>query len=137
MPLVANSKLPTFERLRLEGETVGAREAALRQDIRELHIGLPDLMPDGRRRAATPATRALPRAPFWKPLIKVIDWADENGASTLCSCLATHAVLQFRYGQKRKHMGFKRWGVYAHRVVDRKHPLLNDVNTRVDVPHSP
>src|SRR3972149_5093616 len=52
MPLVANSKLPTFERLRLEGETVVAREAALRQDIRELHIGLLNMMPD----AAVPAT---------------------------------------------------------------------------------
>jgi homoserine O-succinyltransferase/O-acetyltransferase len=39
--------------------------------------------------------------------------------STLCSCLATHAVLQFRYGQKRRRRGAKRWGVYSHRVVDR------------------
>ena len=196
MPLVANSKLPTFERLRLEGETVVAREAALRQDIRELHIGLLNMMPDAALAATerqffrlvgesnqiaqfymhpftlTELARGteaqayvgqyyesfdrireqgldaliitganvtqpdLSLEPFWKPLIKVIDWAYENVASTLCSCLATHAVLQFRYGQKRKHMGFKRWGVYAHRVVDRKHPLVNDVNTRFDVPHS-
>jgi homoserine O-succinyltransferase len=74
--------------------------------------------------------------PFWKPLIKVIDWAYDNVTSTLCSCLATHAVLQFRYGQKRRHLGFKRWGVYSHRVMDRHHPLVNDVNTRFDVPHS-
>ncbi|TPW17168.1 MAG: homoserine O-succinyltransferase, partial [Halothiobacillaceae bacterium] len=56
--------------------------------------------------------------------------------STLCSCLATHAVLQFRYQQKRRHLGFKRWGVYTHHVVDRTHPLVVDVNTRFDVPHS-
>ena len=196
MPLVANSKLPTFERLRLEGETVVAREAALRQDIRELHIGLLNMMPDAALAATerqffrlvgesnqiaqfymhpftlTELARGaeaqayvgqyyesfdrireqgldaliitganvtqpdLSLEPFWKPLIKVIDWAYENVASTLCSCLATHAVLQFRYGQKRRHMGFKRWGVYAHRVVDRRHPLVNDVNTRFDVPHS-
>ena len=74
--------------------------------------------------------------PFWKPLNKVIDWAYDNVTSTLCSCLATHAVLQFRYGKKRRHLGFKRWGVYSHRVVDRTHPLVSDVNTRFDVPHS-
>jgi len=46
MPLVANSTLPTFERLRLEGENVVTRDAALHQDIRELHIGLLNMMPD-------------------------------------------------------------------------------------------
>jgi homoserine O-succinyltransferase len=196
MPLVASSNLPTFERLKQEGENVVPRDIALRQEIRELHIGLLNMMPD----AALAATERqffrlvgesnqiaqfymhpftlkelgrgaegsayvnqyyesfeqlkeqgldaliitganvtqpdLALEPFWKPLIKVIDWAHENVTSTLCSCLATHAVLQFRHGQKRRHLGFKRWGVYSHRVVDRKHPLVSDVNTRFDVPHS-
>jgi homoserine O-succinyltransferase len=44
--------------------------------------------------------------------------------------------LQFRYGEKRRPLGFKRWGVYPHRVVDRSHPLVADVNTLFDVPHS-
>ncbi len=196
MPLVANSKLPTFARLKQEGETVVSRDAALHQDIRELHVGLLNMMPD----AALDATERqffrlvgesnqiaqfymhpftlgalergadgrahvaqyyesfeqikaqgldaliisganvtqpdLAREPFWQPLIEVIDWAYANVTSTLCSCLATHAVLQFRHGQKRRPLGFKRWGVYPHRVVDRKHPLVGDVNTRFDVPHS-
>lgn len=33
-------------------------------------------------------------------------------------------------------MGFKRWGVYPHYLVDRDHPLVAGVNTRFDVPHS-
>ncbi|MBI3546491.1 MAG: homoserine O-succinyltransferase [Gammaproteobacteria bacterium] len=196
MPLVANSKLPTFERLKQEGEVVVSRDAAIHQDIREMHIGLLNMMPD----AALAATERqffrlvgesnqiaqfymhpftlkelnrgadaqahvaqyyesfeqikeqgldaliitganvtqpdLSLEPFWKPLIKVIDWAYDNVASTLCSCLTTHAVLQFRYAKKRRPLGFKRWGVYSHRVVDRKHPLVADVNTRFDVPHS-
>jgi len=196
MPLVANSNLPTFERLRQEGETVVARDAALRQDIRELHIGLLNMMPDTalaaterqffrlvgesnqiaqfymhpftlrelHRSAETNAyleryyetfdqikaqgldaliiTGANVTQPdlaleiFWDPLIDVINWAYANVTSTLCSCLATHAVLQFRYGQKRRPLGFKRWGVFAHRVVDRTHPLVAGVNTRFDVPHS-
>ncbi len=196
MPLVANTDLPTFERLRQEGETVLPRDAALAQDIRELHIGLLNMMPDAAlaaterqffrlvgesnaiaqfymhpftlkelRRGAEGQAHVdryyetfdqireggldaliitganvtqpdLAREPFWKPLIEVINWAYEHVTSTLCSCLATHAVMQFRYGQKRRHMGFKRWGVYSHRVVDRRHPLVADVNTRFDVPHS-
>src|SRR5699024_11433194 len=48
----------------------------------------------------------------------------------------THAVLEFRYGQKRRRLPAKRWGVYSHRVVARSHPLVRGVNTRFDVPHS-
>jgi homoserine O-succinyltransferase/O-acetyltransferase len=196
MPLVACSDLPAFGALKQEGETVIAREIALHQDIRELHIGLLNMMPD----AALAATErqffrlvgesnqiaqfymhpftleALPRGPeaiahiaryyetfaeikaagldaliitganvtepdlslepFWRPLIAVIDWAHAQVTSTLCSCLATHAVLQFRYGQKRRRLAAKRWGVYSHHVTDRRHPLVRGVNTRFDVPHS-
>ena len=46
MPLVANSDLPAFIRLLGEGETVLSSEDALHQDIRELHIGLLNMMPD-------------------------------------------------------------------------------------------
>jgi homoserine O-succinyltransferase len=196
VPLVAHTPLPTFERLRQEGEPVVARDTAVHQDIRELHIGLLNMMPDSALAATErqffrlvgesnaiaqfymhPFTlKELPRGaegkahvaqyyetfeqikaqgldalivsganvtqpdlskePFWQPLSEVIDWAYANVTSTICSCLATHAVLQFRYHQKRKHLGFKRWGVFPHRVVDRRHPLVADVNTRFDVPHS-
>jgi homoserine O-succinyltransferase len=73
---------------------------------------------------------------FWTPLIEVIDWGYHNVTSILCSCLATHAVMQFRHNQKRKKLPEKRWGVFPHEVLDRSHPLVNDINTRFDVPHS-
>ncbi|MDH5178819.1 MAG: homoserine O-succinyltransferase [Gammaproteobacteria bacterium] len=196
MPLVANTPLPAFARLRQEGGTVISSDVAIHQDIRELHIGLLNMMPDAALSATErqffrligesnqiaqfyvhPFTiRELERGPqgmahveqfyesfdeikkagldaliitganvtqpdlalepFWQPLNEVIDWAYDNVTSTLCSCLATHAVMQFRYGQKRARLPGKRWGVYSHRVVDRKHPLINGVNTRFDVPHS-
>lgn len=196
MPIVAHNDLPTFERLRAEGQTILDPDRALHQDIRELHIGLLNMMPDAALAATerqffrlvnesnqiaqfyvhpftlaglkrSPQARAhidrwyepfdrlreegldaliitganvthpdLSEEPFWEPLIEVIDWAAENVTSTLCSCLATHAVLQFRYGQRRRPLGFKRWGVFRHRVVSPVHPLVNDVNTLFDVPHS-
>ena len=196
MPLIAHNALPTFERLRAEGTRVLPSSRAMHQDIRELHVGLLNMMPD----AALAATErqffrlvgesnpiaqfyvhpfTLPKLersekaqeyiasyyeplekikdegldalivtganvigpelsnqPFWEPLKDVIAWAVENVTSTLCSCLATHAVLQFHYGQKRIPHKDKTWGVFGHRVVDKSHPLVNDVNTRFDVPHS-
>jgi homoserine O-succinyltransferase len=46
MPIVAHNSLPTFERLRQEGVNVLPPDRALHQDIRELHIGLLNMMPD-------------------------------------------------------------------------------------------
>lgn len=46
MPLVAHSDLPSFDRLRKAGQEVLDVERARHQDIRELHIGLLNLMPD-------------------------------------------------------------------------------------------
>ncbi len=46
MPLVANTDLPGFRRLREEGEEVLDQDRARHQDIRELHIGLLNMMPD-------------------------------------------------------------------------------------------
>ena len=87
---------------------------------------------------ANVAQSDLTNEPFWEPLGEIVDWAYENVTSILCSCLATHAVLEQRYGQKRQPLplGIKRWGVFSHVVVDRSHPLINDVNTKFDVPHS-
>ncbi len=195
MPLVAHSSLPTFEQLRQYGQDVLPLEHALHQDIRELHIGLLNMMPDAALRATErqfmrliggcnkivqffvhPFTvPGLPRSPevqayidtyyedfetlkeegldaliitganvtnpsleqeaFWEPLMEVIAWASENVTSILCSCLATHALIKYFYGIDRQRLPRKRWGVYSHRITCR-HPLLVDVNTRFDVPHS-
>jgi len=78
----------------------------------------------------------LSREVFWDSLIEVADWAHDNVTSTLCSCLATHAVLDFRYGQKRSKQRSKKWGVFRHQVVDSSHPLVDDINSVFDVPHS-
>ncbi len=196
MPLVANSSLPSFQRLKQSGETIISADQAKHQDIRELHIGLLNMMPDTALEAterqffrligesnqiaqfylhpftldelkrdaegqshvkkyyesfdtikangldaliitgANMIGSELSNQSFWAPLIEVLDWAFDNVTSTLCSCLATHAVLEFRYQQKRSPLPVKRWGVYPHRVLYRNHPLVAGVNTRFDVPHS-
>lgn len=46
MPLVAHSDLPSFNRLRQEGADILSADRAARQDIRELHVGLLNMMPD-------------------------------------------------------------------------------------------
>jgi len=196
MPLVAHTELPTFQRLREEGQEVLSVERAAHQDIREMHIGLLNMMPDAALAAterqfyrlvgaANPIVQfhmhpftidglprsakareyishyyesfeqiqrdgldglivsganvthpSLPQESFWEPLTEVFDWAKQHVTSILCSCLATHALIHYCYGIERTHLGGKRWGVYSHRVVEPRHPLVADINTRFDVPHS-
>ena len=196
MPLVAHSKLPTFSDLRNQGHEVLTLDRAVHQDIRELHIGFLNMMPDAALRAterqfirlvgscnriaqffvypfslpaldrstetlgyieryysdfetlrgtgldaliitgANVANPKLEDEAFWEPLMDVVDWAWDNVASILCSCLATHAVLKHFHGIDRQPLPKKRWGVYSHRVSATDHPLLRDINTRFDVPHS-
>ena len=46
MPLVAHTPLPSFDRLKQRGQEVLTLDRAETQDIRELHIGLLNMMPD-------------------------------------------------------------------------------------------
>ena len=46
MPIVKSSNLPTYDRLLSEGRTILESDRAITQDIRELHIGFCNLMPD-------------------------------------------------------------------------------------------
>ncbi|MCF8005429.1 MAG: homoserine O-succinyltransferase, partial [Chromatiaceae bacterium] len=46
MPIVAHNHLPTFDRLRAEGQNILESDWAIHQDIRELHVGLLNMMPD-------------------------------------------------------------------------------------------
>lgn len=79
---------------------------------------------------------ALEIEPFWRPLQEVIDWAADAVSSILCSCLATHALLKHLHGIERRRLPQKLWGVYSHRVRDRRHPLLRGIEIDFPVPHS-
>lgn len=78
----------------------------------------------------------LSKEVFWDGLMEVADWAYDNVTTTLCSCLASHALLLGRYGIKRTKLQQKCWGVFEHEMVIRDHPLVHDVNTHIVVPHS-
>jgi len=78
----------------------------------------------------------LETQPFWNPLKNTMDWAQKNTRSTLCSCLASHAVMQFRFHKKRRPLERKIWGIYDHRTLMPDHPLAADLPTLVPVPQS-
>ena len=62
MPIVAHNDLPSLQRLREAGTTIVLpQERAARQDIRELHIGLLNMMPDAALEATDTELMAIAR----------------------------------------------------------------------------
>lgn len=98
-------------------------------DIQE--TGLDALIVTG----ANPAQHELEREAFWAELGEVLDWAQKETKSILCSCLATHAVLQKYRDTVRTRLPEKMWGVYQHEIVE-GHPLLEGLSEPVEAPHS-
>ena len=74
---------------------------------------------------------------FYKDaLAEVIAFAEGAVPTTLYSCLATHAVLHYRHGKRRRPLSAKRWGLFPHRVTAPDHPLVAGYSPAPVVPHS-
>ena len=84
---------------------------------------------------ANPLHTDLTEESFWNELAEVLDWAETSTVSVLCSCLATHAVLEKNRLAKRSRLPRKCWGVYRHQVVA-DHPLVAGLAPEVTAPHS-
>ena len=52
MPIIRHNDLPTYDRLLGEGRPILPSDRAMQQDIRELHIGFLNIMPDAALEAA-------------------------------------------------------------------------------------
>lgn len=196
MPIVNYNNHPSFRRVANEGLDVLSPTEAKHQDIRELHIGFLNMMPDAAFLAterqffrlaaastnivqiyihpihcegvtrntdiaehiakyyqrfdnikhvgldalivtgANPKLRDLTQEDYWQHATEIFDWAEHNVVSVFFSCLASHAVLQAQYDLTRQPVAEKIWGVYSHRVIAPTHPLVANINTRFDMPHS-
>src|SRR5438128_5722908 len=82
-----------------------------------------------------PRAANLKDEPYWGSLTRVLEWAEKNTYSTICSCLAAHAALLYLDGIGRQSLGDKRFGVFeCARVSD--HQLTAGAPSRVPMPHS-
>lgn len=86
---------------------------------------------------ANPACANLEDEDYWPEFVEVVNWAQQNVTSILCSCLATHAVVQMLYGIKRiRCVPDKRWGVYSHDLGSGNDSLTAGLETPLNAPHS-
>ena len=73
---------------------------------------------------------------YWEELSKIMEWSKTNVTSSLHICWGAQAGLYYHYGIPKYKREKKLSGIYRHRVLDRKTPLVRSLDDYVMAPHS-
>lgn len=73
---------------------------------------------------------------YWHELKEIMEWSKTNVTSTMHICWGAQAGLYYHYGVPKYKRSSKLSGIYRHRVLDRKIPLVRGMDDFVMAPHS-
>ena len=73
---------------------------------------------------------------YWQELCGIFEWSKTHVQSTFHICWAAQAGLYYHYGLKKRMLPKKLCGVYPHRVLHRREPLVRGCDDYFLIPHS-
>lgn len=73
---------------------------------------------------------------YWEELKELMDWSDSNVFSTMHICWGAQAGLYYRYGINKSRLEKKAFGIFEHKVIHRKVPLMRGFDDVFLAPHS-
>lgn len=73
---------------------------------------------------------------YWEEMMQIMEWSKTHITSTLHLCWGAQAGLYYHYGIRKYPIPEKISGVYKHRTLDRKVPLLRGFDDYFNCPHS-
>ena len=73
---------------------------------------------------------------YWSELTEIMDWTKTNVTSTFHICWGAQAGLYYHFGVRKVWLDEKISGVYLHRVLNRKNPLVRGFDDVFMAPHS-
>lgn len=73
---------------------------------------------------------------YWDELTTVMEWSKKHVTSTIHICWGAQAGLYYHYGVRKELLSKKLSGVYRHRVMNRKEPLVRGFDDVFMAPHS-
>ena len=73
---------------------------------------------------------------YWNELIEIMDWTNTHVTSTIYLCWAAQAGLYYHYGLKKRKLDKKMFGLFWHKVMNRKIPLVRGFDDVFLAPHS-
>lgn len=73
---------------------------------------------------------------YWQELCEIMEWSKTNVTSTFHICWGAQAGLYYHFGLKKKMLDKKLSGIYRHRVMKRREPLVRGFDDEFYAPHS-
>ena len=73
---------------------------------------------------------------YWNELKEVFEWTNDHVTSTFFLCWAAQAAMYHFYGLKKKMLSQKMFGLFWHKVMNRKIPLVRGFDDEFLAPHS-
>lgn len=73
---------------------------------------------------------------YWEELTHIMDWSLTHVTSTLYICWGAQAGLYHHYGIKKRLLDHKMFGLFWHKVLDRKVPIVRGFDDIFLAPHS-
>ena len=73
---------------------------------------------------------------YWDELTKIMEWSKTHVHSTLHICWGAQAGLYYHYGIPKYKREKKLVGIYRHKILNRKIPLVRSMDDYVMAPHS-
>lgn len=73
---------------------------------------------------------------YWEELCEIMEWSKKHVTSTLHLCWGAQAGLYYHYGLQKELLPEKLFGVYEHKVANRKIELVRGFDDYFMAPHS-
>ena len=73
---------------------------------------------------------------YWEELTEIMEWTKTHVTSTLHLCWGAQAALYYHYGINKEPLEEKLFGVFWHKVLNRKIPLVRGFDDVFLAPHS-
>ena len=73
---------------------------------------------------------------YWEEFEQICEWTKTNVTSTMHLCWGAQAGLYYHYGIQKEMLGQKMFGLFEHKVRNRKIPLVRGFDDYFMAPHS-
>lgn len=73
---------------------------------------------------------------YWEELVEIMDWTQTHVTSTFHICWGAQAALYHHFGLEKTQLPEKLFGIYEHKVLHRRVPLVRGFDDYFMAPHS-
>ena len=73
---------------------------------------------------------------YWEEMCEIMEWSKTHVTSTLHLCWGAQAGLYYHYGINKRPLDKKMFGVFPHKVMNRRIPLVRGFDDIFYAPHS-